>query len=81
MGTFTDQLAFDVKGGDRPVSLPITGTCDHPHISADYRNVFYRKVREYWVLAFEVYCLLCACITARSSTTAVAAWVHCLFSA
>ena len=26
------------------MAVPIEGTCEHPHISADYRNVFYRKV-------------------------------------
>lgn len=45
MGKFADVLGFEVVGGDRNVTLPISGVCDHPHIASDYRNVFYRKVK------------------------------------
>lgn len=44
VGKFGELLGFDVLGGDRNVSLPVSGICDYPHISSDYRNVFYRKV-------------------------------------
>ncbi|KAG2489301.1 hypothetical protein HYH03_012133 [Edaphochlamys debaryana] len=45
VGKFTETLAFDVLGGERLNTLVLTGTCDYPHISADYRNVFYKKVK------------------------------------
>ncbi|PNH08880.1 Hydrocephalus-inducing protein [Tetrabaena socialis] len=45
VGKFTDTLAFDVLGGERLNTLVVTGTCDYPHISTDYRNVFYKKVK------------------------------------
>jgi hypothetical protein len=45
VGRFSEVLAFDVQGGERNVLLPLSGVCDYPHISTDYRNVFYRKVR------------------------------------
>jgi hypothetical protein len=44
VGRFLETLGFDVLGGESGVSLPLSGVCDYPHISADYRNVFYRKV-------------------------------------
>ncbi len=44
-GKFTETLLFDVLGGDPRNTLVLTGTCDYPHISADYRNVFYKKVK------------------------------------
>lgn len=45
VGKFTETLAFDVLGGERLNTLVVTGTCDYPHISTDYRNVFYKKVK------------------------------------
>ncbi|KXZ49496.1 hypothetical protein GPECTOR_21g722 [Gonium pectorale] len=45
VGKFTETLAFDVLGGERLNTLIVTGTCDYPHISTDYRNVFYKKVK------------------------------------
>ena len=44
MGKCSSTLGFEVVSGERLVAVPIEGTCEHPHISADYRNVFYRKV-------------------------------------
>ncbi|KAJ9512718.1 hypothetical protein QJQ45_019009 [Haematococcus lacustris] len=45
VGTFTETLGFQVLGGERLVSVPCTGACDYPHISTDYRTVYYRKVK------------------------------------
>jgi len=44
VGKCSSTLGFEVVSGERLVAVPIEGTCEHPHISADYRNVFYRKV-------------------------------------
>ncbi len=43
LGRFTDLLGFEVVGGEKLVTVPVTGTCDYPHISSDPRNVFFRK--------------------------------------
>ncbi|EFJ42226.1 hypothetical protein VOLCADRAFT_67248 [Volvox carteri f. nagariensis] len=45
VGKVTETLAFEVLGGERLNTLVLTGTCDYPHISTDYRNVFYKKVK------------------------------------
>lgn len=45
VGRFTESLGFEVLGGEKLTPLMVSGTCDHPHISSDPRNVFYRKAR------------------------------------
>ena len=45
MGKYTSQLGFEILGGERLNTVVITGTCDHPHIASDFRNVFFRKVK------------------------------------
>lgn len=47
MGKCSSDLGYEVASGEHLVPLPIEGTCDYPHISSDFRNVFYRKVRLY----------------------------------
>ncbi len=48
LGRFSTNLGFEIWSGDSPqaFTLPVMGVCDHPHISSDYRNVFFRKVRD-----------------------------------
>jgi hypothetical protein len=44
LGRFQDVLGFDVLGSDRAVNLPVSGVCDYPRVSSDYRAIFARKV-------------------------------------
>jgi hydrocephalus-inducing protein len=43
VGRFSEALGFEVVSGERPAaSVALSGTCDHPRIAADPRNVFFK---------------------------------------
>eukprot|EP00854_Cymbomonas_tetramitiformis_P000766 gene766-1240_t len=46
IGKITEMLGFEVLGGEKNAILVTRGECAYPQISTDYRNVFYRKVRQ-----------------------------------
>lgn len=50
IGRFQENLTFEISSPGAPArstsaSLTVSGICDYPQISSDYRDVYYRKAR------------------------------------